>query len=235
MVRPKVPLISKRNALELALDIIDTEGIDALSIRRLADRLNVNGASLYHHFDSKEDILFGAAELALEGVREPELNGDPWRVWMLRSTRRLRRAFFEHPDLVPVMLRYEPLALGTAELERTATRLQDEGVPIGAIAPLLEALELLAASSALHESRAPSPTSRQALRTEGTPQLERALDNRGISADEIFDKVSGQVMDTLVALAAERAASATKKANGARRRTPRAPGGRALQSTRSTG
>lgn len=45
MARPKVPLISKRTALEVALDIIDNEGIEALSIRWLAERLAVNGAS----------------------------------------------------------------------------------------------------------------------------------------------------------------------------------------------
>jgi len=33
VARPKIPLISKRAALQAALDIIDTEGIDALSIR----------------------------------------------------------------------------------------------------------------------------------------------------------------------------------------------------------
>jgi hypothetical protein len=98
---------------------------------------------------------------------------------------------------------------------------------------MLEALELLAVGSALHETRAESPASRPALRTKETPQLERALDDRAISADEIFDKVSGQIIDTMVGLAAERAASVRKRAGGGRTRSPRAPRGRALRSTRS--
>jgi len=61
VARPKIPLISKRAALQAALDIIDTEGIDALSIRYLAEKLGVNGASLYHHFQNKDEIVVGAA------------------------------------------------------------------------------------------------------------------------------------------------------------------------------
>jgi TetR/AcrR family tetracycline transcriptional repressor len=233
LVRPKTPLISRRSALEAALEIIDTEGIDALSIRRLAEQLSVNGASLYHHFENKEDILMGAAELALEGVRAPQFEGEPWRVWMLRNVKQLRRAFREHPDLVPVMLRHEPLGLGTAELEATAARLEVEGVPVGAIAPILEALELFTVGNALHESRTDHLAARDPELIEATPHLDLALVRRAISADEIFDKVCGQIMDTMVATAAERAASAPKRAAG-RKRSARAsfPGG--LRSARAS-
>src|SRR5262249_8993026 len=100
VARPKVPLISKRAALDAALAITDTDGIDALSIRRLAERLGVNGASLYHHFQNKEEIVVGAAKLALEEVRAPQGHEEPWEVWLLRNARRLRAAFRAHPDLV---------------------------------------------------------------------------------------------------------------------------------------
>ena len=68
MPRPKFALISRRKTLEAALHIIDTEGLDALSLRRLAIELNVNPASLYHHFSNKEEILVGAAMLALSSL-----------------------------------------------------------------------------------------------------------------------------------------------------------------------
>ncbi|MDT7657513.1 MAG: TetR/AcrR family transcriptional regulator, tetracycline repressor protein, partial [Pseudonocardiales bacterium] len=148
MARPKIPLISKRKALEVALDIIDNEGIESLSIRRLAERLKVNGASLYHHFENKEEIVVGAAKLALEEVRTPQTHDEPWRVWILRNARRLRQAFREHPDLVPVMLRRQPLGIGAAQMDATVALLEEENVPTGAIAPMLEALELYAIGSA---------------------------------------------------------------------------------------
>ena len=83
MARPKVPLISRRKALdEAALGIIDNGGLKALSIRRLGEVMNVNGASLYHHFASKDEILVGVTQLALADVTAPRSDSDNWRVWL---------------------------------------------------------------------------------------------------------------------------------------------------------
>lgn len=206
MARPKVPLISKRAALEAALDIIDTEGIDALSIRRLAERLGVNGASLYHHFQNKDEIVVGAAKLALEEVRAPQGHEEPWEVWLLRNARRLRAAFRAHPDLVPVMLRREPLGIGTSQVEATFAMLEEEGVPVGAIAPMMEALELYAIGSALHEAAAdaakPDP--------KRTPHIARADKERALSPDDIFDLVCEQIVAATVQAAETAATPATK-------------------------
>lgn len=203
MARPKIPLISKRKALEVALDIIDNEGIDALSIRRLAERLKVNGASLYHHFENKEEIVVGAAKLALEEVRVPQGHEEPWRVWLLRNAKRLRAAFRAHPDLVPVMLRREPLGIGTSQLDATAALLEESGVPVGAVAPMLEALELYAIGSALHEAGRSNgaPT----YDPEKSPHLGRAFEERAMSADEIFDMVCEQIIDATLTTALKRA------------------------------
>jgi AcrR family transcriptional regulator len=226
VARPKVPLISKRKALEVALDIIDNEGIDALSIRRLAERLSVNGASLYHHFENKEEIVVGAAKLALEEVRVPQGHEEPWRVWILRNARRLRAAFLAHPDLVPVMLRREPLGIGSSQLDATAAKLEAEGVPVGAIAPMLEALELYAIGSALHEASnggRPRDASR-------TPHLDKAFEQRAMSADEIFEMVCEQIID-----ATFRVASGVAEAAGGAAPIPRPrPRGRRAGSHTST-
>ncbi|HEX3612394.1 MAG TPA: TetR/AcrR family transcriptional regulator [Sporichthyaceae bacterium] len=215
MARPKVPLISKRAALQAALEIIDAEGIDALSIRRLADRLGVNGASLYHHFRSKDEIIVGAAKVALEEVRAPQGHEEPWEVWLLRNARRLRAALQAHPDLIPVMLRREPLGIGTAQLEATFAHLVEEGVPVGAIAPMMEALESYAIASVLHESGghlAPDP--------ERHPYLARAAGQRSLDPAEIFELVCRQIVEVTVRTAAARAAQSPQPV-AAKRSTPR--------------
>ena len=217
MPRPRVPLISKRKALEAALSIIDTEGIDALSIRRLAEEMNVNGASLYHHFQNKNEIVVGAARLALDDVRTPLTGDQPWRVWMLRNGRALRQALREHPDLVPVMLRLGPLQIGHSVVDTTVELLKQEGVPVGAIAPMLEALELYAVASALQESAAKGDLD-DLPQEHITPNLAAAFANRALSADDIFDKVCGQIMDVIVATAAERAAAVPLRARPSAKR-----------------
>jgi TetR/AcrR family transcriptional regulator, tetracycline repressor protein len=212
MARPKVPLIARRKALEVALDIVDNEGIDGLSIRRLAERLNVNGASLYHHFENKEEIVVGAAKLALEQVRTPQTQDEPWRVWVLRNARRLRQALREHPDLIPVMLRREPLGIGAAQMDATVTLLEADGVPIGAIGPMLEALELYAIGSALHEARNGGATTGTDLDPDRTPNLSRALGAAAVSADEIFDVVCERIVDAVLERADASAATGARDA-----------------------
>lgn len=204
MARPKVPLITKRGALEVALDIIDNEGIAGLSIRRLAQRLGVNGASLYHHFENKEEIVLGAAELALEAVRGPQTRDDPWQVWIMRSARRLRQALRDHPDLIPVMLRRRPLGTGAGLMDAAVTELESEGVPVGAIAPMLEALELYAVGSALHEARAGAKSTGPDVDPAKAPNLTRAREQAAVSAEEIFDIVCERIIGAVLTIVTER-------------------------------
>ncbi|WP_051579400.1 TetR family transcriptional regulator [Pseudonocardia acaciae] len=194
MARPRVPLISKHRALEVALEIIEAEGIEGLSIRNLADRLKVTGASLYHHFENKDAIVVGAARLALEVAPEPKRDGEPWRAWLVRDARRHRRAYRDHPDLAAVLLRHLPADLGVARAEAMAARLEADGVPAGAIVPLLEALERYAIGSALHESR-------EGVVPIDRPFLAKASAHRSVTADEVFDLVCHQIIDAVLGTA----------------------------------
>src|SRR2546425_13303969 len=101
MARPKTPLISRRKTLEVALEIIDGEGLDAFSIRRLATELDINGASLYHHFANKDEILAGVAELALADVRTPTDPDADWREWLHGKGRGHPQGPHPHPPPPP--------------------------------------------------------------------------------------------------------------------------------------
>lgn len=92
MARPTTPVITRRDALAAALRIIDSEGITALSIRRLAAELGVNGASFYHHFRNKEEIIAGAAELALDAAGVPDDTDVDWREWIFQNAKAYREA-----------------------------------------------------------------------------------------------------------------------------------------------
>lgn len=202
MARPKIPLISRRKALSAALKIIDAEGLEALSIRRLADEIGVNGASLYHHFANKEAILVGAAELALANVRTPDTTAETWQVWLPRNTRMLRDAVMAHPELVPVILRKGTLGMGAQMLESSAARLVEEGVPIGAIMPLLDAGELFAIGSAIHETRGGGDDAKPILPSGDCVTLRQAAEQRLLSAEELFAIVSAAIITAVEAAVA---------------------------------
>jgi AcrR family transcriptional regulator len=189
MARPKTPLISRRAALEAALDIVDREGLDALSIRHLGRAMNVNGASLYHYFKSKNDILIGITQLALEDVTAPRSDAASWRSWLTANAKRTKQVLIAHPALIPLMLERSKLGIGERELDASVRRMEDEGVPLEAIAPLIHSLELLAIISAMQEvgaaERASRPTGRSG--SEEIEALQRAEAASGLSGDELFE------------------------------------------------
>lgn len=197
MVRPKVALIARRKVLEAALTIIDQDGLEGLSIRRLADALGVNGASLYHHFENKDEILVGATELALGKVRTPEESDEPWRHWLSQNARNLRNALLEHPGLVPLIVSKRSLGMGVRMLDTSAERLMAEGVPSAAVMPLLDALELFAIGSALHDTQGYSPEDQHDIDSDKYPALAKAMSDSGLSSDEIFDLVTSSILDAI--------------------------------------
>jgi AcrR family transcriptional regulator len=211
--------------LEVALKIIDDEGLDSLSIRRLAEQLNINGASLYHHFANKEAIVVGAAELALEKVRTPERDGQTWREWLPTNARQLREALVEHPHIVPVVASWRRSGLGSKNLDASAALLIDEGVPSAAVLPLLDALELFAIGSALAEIHRDTVDDVPEETKSAFPALARVLADRGLASDEIFDLVCVSILDGIEHAVQER------RARWMPDHTPVAPGNEAVPKT----
>lgn len=220
MGRPRVPRIARRRVLEVALGIIDTEGLGALSMRRLGDALEINKASLYHHFANKEAILIGATELALAEVTAPRNESDSWRVWMPLNAYLLRSALIAHPELIPIMLRRAELGIGRAEVEAAVARLRAEQVPEGAVVPLMESLEMVAIVSALQVTGGSSIGAPADSRPKYA-LYEQARTARGLSDDEQFETILGSVMSSIenaVAVkVASRAAKSTSRSTSAHR------------------
>jgi AcrR family transcriptional regulator len=92
--------LSRQAILTAALRIVDDEGIDALTMRRLAAILEVNPMSLYHHLPNKAAVLAGLAELVFAGLEYPD-PGDavPWDEQLKDAARAYRNALRAHPNL----------------------------------------------------------------------------------------------------------------------------------------
>lgn len=100
MPRPSTPLLSPERIRKVGLDLIDAEGLEALSMRRLAERLEVRAASLYNHVSTKEDLLH---EIADEVMSEVDVSGfdEDWTTGLRTWARSYRAALVGHPNLVP--------------------------------------------------------------------------------------------------------------------------------------
>src|SRR5690606_38257905 len=63
--------LTRERILHAALELVDREGVAALSMRRLAAALDVDPMAIYHHLDGKEAVIAGLVELAFGELRIP--------------------------------------------------------------------------------------------------------------------------------------------------------------------
>ena len=74
---PRLPL-SRERVLRAAIALADAGGIEALTMRKLAQELGVEAMSLYHHVAKKEDLLAGIVDLVLQEIESPA-RGTDWK------------------------------------------------------------------------------------------------------------------------------------------------------------
>ena len=116
MPRPSTPLLSPDRIRSVALAIIDRDGLDGLSMRKLAAELGVQAASLYGHVRTKDQLLNDIASAILSSVDVSGFAVD-WREGLIRCARSYRAALSSHPNIVPF------LAYGPAGREESLQRL----------------------------------------------------------------------------------------------------------------
>lgn len=92
--------LTKAELYERALALVDAEGLDALSMRRLAADVGVSVASLYHHVPNKEALLDGALLRMREEIRFPEQFPEDWRDLYTLIFMEYRRIFASHPNMI---------------------------------------------------------------------------------------------------------------------------------------
>ncbi|HZD58259.1 MAG TPA: TetR/AcrR family transcriptional regulator C-terminal domain-containing protein [Anaerolineales bacterium] len=109
--------LDRRQVLTTALEVVDREGLEALSMRRLGAELSVDPMTIYHYAGGKERLLDGVAELLWEEVALPGVSRDP--IEALRNlARSLRDLFRRHPEAAPLILRCSRLIHPQLELYR---------------------------------------------------------------------------------------------------------------------
>ena len=89
--------LSRDEVVVGALALLDKDGLDALSMRRLAKRLGVQAGAIYWHFANKQALVDAMAEKLLDGIMEPELEG-AWDEQLGELARRLAAALLRRRD-----------------------------------------------------------------------------------------------------------------------------------------
>lgn len=97
--------LSRSRILMTALALADEGGVDAISMRRIGQRLEVEAMSLYNHVVNKDEILDGLAEMVLGEIELPSPDED-WQDGMRRRATSAREAFRRHPWAMGLLERH---------------------------------------------------------------------------------------------------------------------------------
>ena len=106
--------LTRERLVEAALRLVNEEGLDGLSMRALADKLDVKAASLYWHVRDRSELLELLAEGILQGIRRPRRGGG-WRDEVVALSAAVRRRVAAQKDADRILMEV-PEALGRSDV-----------------------------------------------------------------------------------------------------------------------
>jgi len=119
--------LSRDRIVATALDLLDAEGEEALSMRRLADALGVAPMSIYHYVSDKDDLRGAVIERVLAEVRPPE-PGEPWVATAKRMATSFRAAALDHPAAIRLLLTRPPATAAGSRWQDVRGALRADGL-----------------------------------------------------------------------------------------------------------
>lgn len=94
----KSPRIERSRVIETALSLLDQYGIEGLTMRKLAQALQIQAPSLYWHFENKQSLIDGMADALVDGVAKDLAEAQPWEGRVRQIAVELRLALLRHRD-----------------------------------------------------------------------------------------------------------------------------------------
>lgn len=94
-------MLTREAILEAALAILDKEGLDGLSMRKVGAALGVEAMSLYNHVPSKAALLDGIHEMILVSLQAPA-HARTWQAFVRHQAKALHAALALHPHAIPL-------------------------------------------------------------------------------------------------------------------------------------
>lgn len=123
--------LTREQVLAEALRLVDEQGVDALSLRTLAARLDVKAPSLYWHVAGKAELVAAVSDAVMGEAIDALPALDPvadWREWLAGALTALRTAMLAHRDGARIVSAAHDSLRRAEFTERAMARLVDAGV-----------------------------------------------------------------------------------------------------------
>ncbi|HXM54168.1 MAG TPA: TetR/AcrR family transcriptional regulator [Candidatus Dormibacteraeota bacterium] len=145
--------LTREAIVEAALRVLDREGLDGLSMHRVAQELGTGAGSLYWHVRNKDELLQLLAERLAEEIELPEPDPTRWREQLKDIGRQFRASAHRHRDSARITLGRVPSGPTIARLtEWLFELLAPAGIPDRVIARIGDIASLYVGAYAFEES-----------------------------------------------------------------------------------
>ena len=119
--------LTRERILQASLHLIDQQGLEAFTMRKLAQELGVDPMAIYRHFENKDAVLDGVADLLWEKVELPGSDTD-WEALLRSTASSLRALAHAHPHAYVLLLNRQNLSLAMLRLvDITLEQLEQAG------------------------------------------------------------------------------------------------------------
>ncbi|MEW1953159.1 TetR/AcrR family transcriptional regulator C-terminal domain-containing protein [Terrabacter sp. NPDC080008] len=106
--------LSRERIVDAAIQLIDADGVTALTMRRLGSSLQVEAMSLYRYVNGREDLLEAVVDALVDSVEVPPPGRlqpvDGWQAFLQVLAHDVRRLALEHPAAFPLIATRHPAA-----------------------------------------------------------------------------------------------------------------------------
>jgi AcrR family transcriptional regulator len=122
--------LTREAIVAAALKVLDRDGLDGFSMRRVAEELDTGAASLYWHVGSKDGLLDLVFEEVIGEHQIPDPDPDRWQEQIKEAARAMRETIHRHRDIVQLSIGRIPLGPNAIRVsERTLAILRAGGIP----------------------------------------------------------------------------------------------------------
>lgn len=215
--------LTREAVVRAAVELLDEQGLDRVTLRALGDRLGVAAPTLYWHVRNKQHLLDLVAEAIVRagttGLRTEPAPGEPWWEWVAERARAVRSAMLLHRDGARVVAGNRPTPDSAAHIDRMLSVLVDAGLSPAAALRFWMALSAYISGDALEtqsdSAREPVPEEqvtalREAFTSPDRPTLAAAMQDVGTDEERFEEGLSLMIAGLRARVAARPSARDTE-------------------------
>jgi AcrR family transcriptional regulator len=145
-----VTRVNRQQLVTAALDLIDEEGGEALSMRALAKRVDRQVSSLYNHVASRGDLIEAVRARIVEEIDTRAFAAEPWDAALEAWARSYLAAFAAHPNVILLLATTPIRDVSTLGMyDRVIASLVEAGWPVGDAVAVMRTVEAHVLGSAI--------------------------------------------------------------------------------------